>query len=133
MANMVFVNFPVSSVERSVAFYTKLGFQQNMEFSHDKSAAMVWNDRFWIMLLAHDFYSLFIGGKKIADTKITNAALVSFDMPSPDAIKQFGQIAKENGGSFYHVDLGIPEDQMYALEVEDLDGNMLEPMWMPET
>ncbi|MGC3418108.1 glyoxalase, partial [Enterococcus faecalis] len=26
--------------------------------------------------------------------------------------------------------MGIPEVQMYGLEVHDLDGNSLEPVWM---
>ena len=26
--------------------------------------------------------------------------------------------------------MGIPEEQMYGLEVQDLDGNSLEPVWM---
>ncbi|TKK59008.1 glyoxalase, partial [Enterococcus faecalis] len=30
----------------------------------------------------------------------------------------------------YRVDMGIPEEQMYGLEVQDLDGNSLEPVWM---
>jgi len=26
--------------------------------------------------------------------------------------------------------MGIPEEEMYSLEVQDPDGNTLEPMWM---
>ena len=40
------------------------------------------------------------------------------------------QIAKENGGTFHEVDMGIPEEEMFSLEVQDLDGNTLEPVWM---
>jgi predicted lactoylglutathione lyase len=49
---------------------------------------------------------------------------------SAEEVKNFGKIAEENGGSVYKVDMGIPEDQMYGLEVIDLDGNTLEPTWM---
>lgn len=38
--------------------------------------------------------------------------------------------AKQNGGNYYKVEMGIPEDQMFGLEVQDPDGNMLEPTWM---
>ena len=46
MPTMVFVNFPVSDVNRSAAFYEKLGFTKNNEFSNDKAVAMVWDDHF---------------------------------------------------------------------------------------
>lgn len=128
--NMVFVNFPVTDLARSIEFYTKLGFTQNKEFSNDQASAMVWDEHFWIMLLTHDFYSKFIGKKKITDTSTTNSTLIAFNLQNAESVKEFGRIAKENGGDAYFVDMGMPEDQMYGLEVSDPDGNMLEPMWM---
>ncbi|MEI5988920.1 VOC family protein [Enterococcus crotali] len=130
MATMVFVNFPVTDVKRSTEFYEKLGFKKNVEFSNEQTSSMVWDDNFWIMLLNHDFYSKFIKEKQIADTKTTSGVLVSFSLESADAVKKFGDIAKANGGDFYKVDMGIPEDQMFGLEVLDPDGNSLEPTWM---
>lgn len=130
MATMVFVNFPVSDVKRATEFYEKLGFKKNEEFSNEETSSMVWDDNFWIMLLNHDFYSKFIKEKTIADARTTSGVLVSFSMESADAVKKFGETAKANGGDFYKVDMGIPEDQMYGLEVQDLDGNTLEPTWM---
>ncbi|MCA5013012.1 MULTISPECIES: VOC family protein [unclassified Enterococcus] len=130
MATMVFVNFPVSDVKRATEFYEKLGFKKNEEFSNEEASSMVWDDNFWIMLLNHDFYSKFIKEKTIADARTTSGVLVSFSMESAEAVKKFGETAKANGGDFYKVDMGIPEDQMYGLEVQDLDGNTLEPTWM---
>ncbi|BDP49683.1 hypothetical protein EfmJHP10_11190 [Enterococcus faecium] len=43
-----FVNFPVADVNRSVAFYEKLGFKKNEEFSTEEAGSMVWDDTFWI-------------------------------------------------------------------------------------
>ena len=130
MATMVFVNFPVSDVKRSTEFYEKLGFKKNQEFSNEDTSSMVWDDNFWIMLLNHDFYSKFIKDKKIADATSTSGVLVAFSMESADAVKKFAETAKANGGDFYKVDMGIPEDAMLGLEVQDPDGNSLEPTWM---
>ncbi|MTD38645.1 glyoxalase [Erwinia sp. CPCC 100877] len=130
MATMVFVNFPVSDVKRSTEFYKQLGFKKNEEFSTDEASSMVWDDHFWIMLLDHTFYSKFIKDKKIADAHTTSSVLVSFSMESPEAVKKFGETAQANGGDFYHIDMGMPEDQMFGLEVQDPDGNTLEPTWM---
>ncbi|MBO0439653.1 VOC family protein [Candidatus Enterococcus ikei] len=130
MSTMVFVNFPVTDVKRSTEFYEKLGFKQNVDFSNEETSSMVWDDNFWIMLLNHDFYSKFIKDKKIADAKTTSGALIAFSMESADAVKKFGETAKANGGDYYKVDMGIPEDMMFGLEVQDPDGNTLEPNWM---
>ncbi|WP_270608487.1 VOC family protein [Enterococcus thailandicus] len=130
MSTMVFVNFPVKDVKKSTEFYTKLGFEQNQEFSTEQASSMVWDDHFWITLLNHEFYQTFINDRKIADAQTTSGALIAFSLPNAEAVKKFAETAKENGGSYYHVDMGIPEDQMFGLEVQDLDGNMLEPSWM---
>ena len=84
---------------------------------------MMWDDQFWIMLLNHDFYGKFIQEKQIIDAQTTSGALISFSLESAEAVKQFGETAKANGGNCYRVDMGIPEEQMYGLEVQDLDGN----------
>ena len=130
MSTMVFVNFPVSDVNRSAAFYEKLGFAKNNEFSNDEAVAMVWDDHFWIMLLNHEFYSRFIKDKTIADTQTTSSSLIAFSLESADAVKKFAETAKATGGDFHKVDMGMSEDQMFGLEVQDPDGNTLEPSWM---
>ena len=130
MPTMVFINFPVSDVNRSAAFYEKLGFAKNNEFSNDEAVAMVWDDHFWIMLLNHEFYSRFIKDKTIANTQTTSSSLIAFSLESANAVKKFAETAKANGGDFYKVDMGMSEDQMFGLEVQDPDGNTLEPSWI---
>ncbi|BDP77006.1 hypothetical protein EfmAA242_12340 [Enterococcus faecium] len=71
-----------------------------------------------------------IKDKEIADNKKTSGALISFSVENADEVKKFAQIAKENGGTFHEVDMGMPEEEMFSLEVQDLDGNTLEPVWM---
>ncbi|KAF1296426.1 glyoxalase [Enterococcus sp. JM4C] len=130
MMSTVFVNFPVADVARSTEFYEKLGFEKNQEYSNETTSSMVWDDHFWIMLLPHDFYRKFINGKEIIDAKTTSGTLIAISMDSADKVRAFAETAKENGGSYYALDMGIPEELMFSLEVQDLDGNMLEPVWM---
>lgn len=130
MNSMVFVNFPVEDVDKSVAFYEKLGFKKNEEFSTVEASAVVWDDTFWIMLLSHVFYKKFLKDKEIADNKKTSGALISFSVANADEVKKFANTAKENGGSYHEVDMGMSEEEMFSLEVQDLDGNTLEPVWM---
>ncbi|EZH65653.1 glyoxalase [Bacillaceae bacterium JMAK1] len=133
MMTRVFVNFPIRDLQKSTHFYEQLGFKKNELFSNEHSSAMMWNDHFWIMILTHDFYKQFLKNKTIADTQTTSGTLIAIEMESVEAVKQFAETAKEHGGDYYHLDHGIPEDQMYGLEVQDPDGNMLEPTWMAPT
>lgn len=130
MTAMVFVNSPVTDLSRSIEFYTALGFKQNKEFSNDEAAAMMWDDTFWIVLLTHDFYRKFLKNKEITDTQKVSAALISFSLDSVSAVKAFGATAEKHGETVHHVEMGMPESMMYGLEVQDLDGNCLEPSWM---
>ncbi|MBV7391386.1 glyoxalase [Enterococcus sp. ALS3] len=127
---MVFTNFPVSDLQKSITFYQKLGFKLNEDMQNEQSAAMMWDDNFWVMLLSHEFYQQFIGEKKLIDTKQYNTSMTAFSMDNVAEVKQFGKLAADNGGSTFHLELGFSEEQLYQLEVEDLDGNQLQPIWM---
>lgn len=130
MSTMVFVNFPVRDVQVSTEFYEKLGFKQNQEFSDEHASSLVWDDTFWIMVLDYSFYSQFLKNKEIADTKGQSGALTAFSVESADAVRKIAEAAKANGGDYFAVEMGMPEDQMFSLEVLDPDGNQFEPVWM---
>ena len=132
MSTMVFVNFPVKDVQASTRFYEALGFSLNPDFSNEDTSCMVWDENFFIMLLAHEKYQFFTPNRTIADNKKTSSALIAFSMSSADEVKIFGEKAKDNGGYVYQIETGISEEYMYGLEVQDLDGNTLEPMWMAQ-
>lgn len=130
MGKQVFINLPVSDLERSKAFYQSLGFINNPAFTDDKGAAMAWSEDIIVMLVTRVFYQQFIGSKTIADTATQSAALFALSMDSREAVQQFADTARENGGDYYKVDMGMPEDQMFGYEVTDPDGNHWEPVWM---
>ena len=132
MSTMVFVNFPVKDVQASTRFYEALGFSLNPDFSNEDTSCMVWDENFFIMLLAHEKYQFFTPNRTIADSKKTSSALIAFSLSSADEVKMFGEKAKDNGGYVYQIETGISEEYMYGLEVQDLDGNTLEPTWMAQ-
>ncbi|WP_057744233.1 VOC family protein [Liquorilactobacillus capillatus] len=135
MKKMIFVNLPVTDLQRSINFYEALGFKKNSDFSNETSAGMMWSNNIWIMLLTHEFYSSFLKKQTLANTQKTSGSITAFSLESIDAVKAFAETAKKHGGDFYHVDLDIPEEQMYELEVKDPDGNLLSVVWMnmPDT
>jgi predicted lactoylglutathione lyase len=130
MAKQIYVNLPVSDLAKSTAFYAALGFTRNPTFSDENANCMMWSDDIVVMLLVHDFYKKFLNGKSIADTAKTNSVLLAISLESKDEVQRFADIAKQNGGDYYGVDMGTPADMMFSLEVSDPDGNTWEPMWM---
>lgn len=130
MAKQVYVNLPVSDLARSTAFYEALGFTKNPAFSNESASGMVWSDEIFVMLLTQDFYKTFLRNKDIADTAKSSGVLIALFLESKEAVQQFADTAKQNGGDFYRVDMGAPNDNMFSLEVTDPDGHNWEPLWM---
>ncbi len=130
MANQIFINLPVSNLEKSTQFYEALGFTKNPTFSNESASSMQWSDEIMVMLLTHDFYESFLNGKKIADTHATSDVLIALSLDSKEAVQQFADVAKQNGGDYYEVDSETPADMMFGLEVQDPDGHGWEPVWM---
>mgnify|MGYP003609773266 CR=1 FL=1 len=130
MSKQIYVNLPVSDLKKSTGFYEALGFTKNAMFSDSNASSMMWSNNIVVMLLKHDFYKKFIGEKEVADTARTSGVLLALSLDSKEDVQKFADVAKENGGDYYCVDMGIDSDMMFSYEVEDPDGHTWEPMWM---
>jgi predicted lactoylglutathione lyase len=130
MSKQIYINLPVSDLAKSTEFYTALGFTKNSDFSNDDASAMQWSDDIFVMLLKPDFYKKFLKGKNIGDTASTSAVLLALTLDSKEEVQKFADTAKQNGGDYYNIDMGVPEDMMFGYEVQDPDGNQWEPVWM---
>lgn len=130
MAKQVFINFPVRDLEASTKFYEALGFTKYEGFSDENASSMQWTEDIVFMLLRHEFYATFLSGKTIADTQTTSSALVALSMDSKEDVQKFAETAKANGGDYFIADPNKDLDFMFGYEVQDLDGNTLEPVWM---
>ena len=130
MPKQIYINLPVKDVAQSIAFYEALGFTKNPTFSDENASGMMWSDEIIVMILKHEFYKKFIGNKTIADTSKTSSVLLALSLDSKEAVQKFAETAKNNGGDYYKVDMGVPEEMMFGYEVQDPDGNQWEPVWM---
>ena len=128
MPKMIFLNLPVSDLERSVAFYEGVGATKNPQFSNDQAACMVLSDTIHVMLLTHDFYRGFTS-KPIADAHATSEALFCVSEDSREAVDRTIERAGGAGGK---TDPGPTQDHgfMYGRSFEDPDGHHWEVMWM---
>lgn len=104
----VFINLPVTDLQRSLAFYLALGFVQNKSFS-DANSAMIsppltpdsnaHESPIKIMLLSHHFFNTFLpNGVEIADAKSVCQSILCFSRPSRQGVDQMEAKAKDAGG-----------------------------------
>ncbi|WP_308419339.1 VOC family protein [Sphingomonas metalli] len=124
---MIFVNLPVTDVDRAAAFYAAIGFEKNAMFSNDRASAMVWSDTIHVMLLAHDFYATFTP-KPIADPHAVSAVLIALALDSRAEVDGITEAAIAAGGREAHP----AEDHgyMYSRAFEDPDGHGFGPFYM---
>ena len=65
--NKLFVNLPIKDVARARAFWSKLGFTFNEDFSNDQALCLVLKpDAIYAMLLTHEFFQTFTN-RPVAD------------------------------------------------------------------
>ncbi len=58
MATKIFVNLPVKDLNRSVEFFTKLGYKFNPQFTDEKATCMIIGEDIFVMLLVEEFSNL---------------------------------------------------------------------------
>ena len=128
MSRMIFVNLPVSDLDRAIAFYEAIGGTKNAQFSNEKAAAIVFSESIYVMLLTHDFYRTFTT-KEIADPSRTSGVLLALSCDSPADVDAMVERAAAAGGT---ADPGPKQDFgfMYGRSFEDPDGHHWEPHWM---
>ena len=129
MSKQVYINLPVKDLQKSTKFYLDLGFTLNTDFSNEDASALEWSDEIVFMLLTHDFYKKFTS-KNIPDLTQNTSCLISLNLDSREEVQKFADTAKANGGSYFEAEPNKGLDFMFGLEVTDLDGHTLEPVFM---
>lgn len=127
MAKQVFINLPVTDLQKSVDFYTAMGFTNNPQFSDNKGKCMVWSENIYVMLLTHEKFESF-ATKPIADTKSKLAGLFSLSVDSVDEVNTIVANGVKAGGIEPHEirDYGF----MQQRTIEDFDGHTWEVFYM---
>jgi predicted lactoylglutathione lyase len=127
MAQMIFVNLPVTDLDRSKRFFEALGFSINPQFSDETAACVVISDTIFAMILTHAKFREFTS-KEIADSSATTEVLIALSRDSREAVDQIMEAAMKNGGREARPteDMGF----MYHRAFEDPDRHIWEVMWM---
>lgn len=127
MAKQIFINLAVADLDKSMAFYSALGFTNNPQFSDETAKCMVWSDHIFVMIMTHEKFAGF-ATKPIADTKSALAGLFSLSVDSVEEMNKIMASGLEAGGIEPHEmrDYGF----MQQRTIEDFDGHTWEVFHM---
>lgn len=123
----VFINLPIRDLAATTAFFTKLGFRFNAQFTDEKATCMILSDEAFVMLLTEPFFRTFTR-REICDTRSHSEALLALSCVSRAEVDELVATAIAAGGSaaMPAVDHGF----MYGASFYDLDGHHWEVLWM---
>ena len=94
---MLFVNIPVADLERSKAFFAKLGFTFNPNFTDETAAMMLVGEQASVMLLSHKKFAEF-AKLPMADPATHTLALYCFSVSSREEVHAVAEAALAAGG-----------------------------------
>ncbi len=123
-AKRIFVNLPVSDLNNSVDFFTKLGFAFDDQFTGDHASCMIIGDNMFAMLLKEEYFQKFIPGKEIADSTQSAEVVVALSVDCRKDVDRTIDKALAAGGRECRdaTDAGW----MYGRAFQDLDGHVWE-------
>lgn len=127
MSKKIFVNLAVKDLNKSIEFFTKLGFTFNPQFTDDKATCMIIAENIFAMLLVDQFFKSFID-TEICDTKKSTEVLVALSFDSREEVNEMYDKAITNGGKQQreHQEMGW----MLQKSFKDLDGHIWEMIFM---
>lgn len=127
MATQVYVNLPVKDLDKSVEFFTTLGFSFNPDFTDENASCMIINDDAFVMLLVEPFFQTFTK-KSVADARSGTEVITAISADSREGVDDMFRKALDAGGSASNdaQDYGF----MYSQSFQDIDGHQWEVMWM---
>jgi predicted lactoylglutathione lyase len=127
MATKIFVNLPVSDLNRSVEFFTQLGFTFNPQFTDENATCMIVGEDIFVMLLVENFFKTFTH-KEISDATRSTEVIVSLSTDNRESVDEMVRKAVVAGASTPRE----PKDYgfMYQHGFQDLDGHLWEILFM---
>jgi uncharacterized protein len=123
----LFVNLPITEVQRSIVFFEQLGFTFNPQFTDASATCMLVGEDAFFMLMVKDRFAGFCA-KPLGDAQATSGALFAITAASRDEVDSLFAIALAAGGT--KATEAQDHGFMYVRSFYDLDGYHWELFWM---
>ena len=130
MATKIFVNLPAKDLNKTIEFFTKLGFTFNPQFTDESATCMIVGEDIFVMLLVEKFFKIFTK-KEICDTTKDTEVIIALSAESREKVDQMINKVIEAGGS----ESREPQDHgwMYGRSFQDINGHLWEIIYMDES
>ncbi|HLP98633.1 MAG TPA: VOC family protein [Sideroxyarcus sp.] len=127
MSRQIYVNLAVKDLQRSVGFFTQLGFTFDPKFTNENATCMIVADDIFVMLLVERFFQSFTD-KRLCDAGKNIEVMLALSCTSRAEVAELVHKALAAGGTTPRPpqDLGF----MYSQAFEDPDGHIWEPFYM---
>jgi uncharacterized protein len=127
MATKIFVNLPVKDLQKSIQFFTQLGYTFNPQFTDETATCMIIAEDIYAMLLTHAKFQEFTP-KAICDATKSTEVLVCLSCENRQQVEDMVRKAIAAGGTTHAAskDYGF----MYQHGFQDLDGHIWELIYM---
>ncbi len=130
MTRQIFVNLAVKDLNKTIQFFTKLGFKFNPQFTDENATCMIIGKDIFAMLLVEKFFKTFIPDKEVCDAKKSAEALVAISVESRAKVDEMIKRVIGAGGKEYRT--AKDHGWMYGRAFQDLDGHIWEIFHMDE-
>ena len=127
MSRKLFVNIAVEDLDRSVDFFTKLGFSFDARFTDESATCMLVGEDAYVMLLVRQRFQDFTK-KEIVDSTRQTEAILALSAESREDVDQLADKALASGGAPANDPMEM--DFMYGRSFHDPDGHLWEVFWM---
>jgi predicted lactoylglutathione lyase len=129
VSRQLYVNLAVDDLDRSVAFFTALGFTFDPRFTDETATSMVVGEDAYVMLLTKAKFAEF-AKKPIVDAAAQTEVLLAVSAGSREGVDELADAALASGGAEANdpLDYGF----MYSRSFQDPDGHVWEVVWMDE-
>jgi predicted lactoylglutathione lyase len=124
----MFVNLPVTDLDRAKAFYEALGFRINPAFTdHNAACVVVEEDHSYFMILVREFFQTFTD-LPLGDPAVNPSVATAIFVDSREEVDKAVTAGLAAGGTEARpaADYGF----MYQRQLTDPDGNLIEFGWM---
>ena len=123
----MFVNLPVHDLQKSMRFFSTLGFEFNKQFTNESGACMMISDEAFVMLLSEPFFKTFTK-QALCDTKTSTEGCSRCRARAERRLTRLVKKAIAAGGR--HAMDAQDHGFMYGWSFYDLDGHHWEVLWM---
>ncbi|MBE2256758.1 MAG: glyoxalase/bleomycin resistance/extradiol dioxygenase family protein [Ignavibacteria bacterium] len=123
----LFINLPVSDVEKSMEFYLSLGFEINPLFTDEHQKCMVWSDTVYVMLISKEKFSDF-SNEKVKGIDGDYKVYFTLNVDSENELNKLIDNGLKSGGSepIEPKDYGF----MKLRKIKDFDGHIWDVVYM---